>query len=95
MDRHMGSSVPRDLCSTSELAVERGITPRAIRGCERQELRSPRRAGAHPVPDRRDRARLRRIPRGRRPGFRLDGIAEYPRFYSTPRLAPGWRRCTY
>ena len=81
----MDSSPPRDLYSISELALELGITPRAIRFYEQKGLLSPRRAGAHRVLDRRDRVRLLLILRGKRLGFSLDDIAEYLRLYAADR----------
>ncbi len=81
----MDSSPPRDLYSISELALELGITPRAIRFYEQKGLLSPRRAGPHRVLDRRDRARLLLILRSKRLGFSLNEIAEYLRLYAADR----------
>lgn len=80
---HVGKA--RELYGISELAVELGITPRAIRFYEQKGMLSPRRAGAHRVLDHRDRARLLLILRGKRLGFTLDEIAEYLRLYTADR----------
>lgn len=80
---HLGKV--HELYGISELAAELGITPRAIRFYEQKGLLSPRRAGARRVLDRRDRARLLLILRGKRLGFTLDEIAEYLRLYATDR----------
>lgn len=75
----------RTLYSVNQLAAELGITPRAIRFYESQGLISPRRAGQSRVLDRRDRARLLLILRGKRLGFTLAQIREYFDLYEADR----------
>lgn len=65
----------------SELAVEFGLTPQALRFYETRGLLSPKRAGKVRVYDYRDRARLTLIQKFRRLGFSLDEIAEYLAHY--------------
>jgi DNA-binding transcriptional MerR regulator len=60
----------------SELSNEFGITPRAIRFYEDEELIHPTRQGQSRVYAARDRARLALILRGKRVGFSLDEIKE-------------------
>jgi DNA-binding transcriptional MerR regulator len=60
----------------SELSNEFGITPRAIRFYEDEELIQPTRVGQSRVYAARDRARLALILRGKRVGFSLDEIKE-------------------
>jgi DNA-binding transcriptional MerR regulator len=71
----------RQLYSVNQLADELGVTPRTIRFYEESGLISPRRAGANRVFDRRDRARLVLILRGKRLGFSLGEIREYLDLY--------------
>lgn len=75
----------RQLYSVNQLAEELGITPRAIRFYEQSGLIAPRRAGANRVFDRRDRARLMLILRGKRLGFSLGDIREYLGLYDSDR----------
>jgi DNA-binding transcriptional MerR regulator len=75
----------RQLYSVNQLAEELGITPRAIRFYEESGLIAPRRAGANRVFDRRDRARLIMILRGKRLGFSLGEIREYLDLYESDR----------
>lgn len=60
----------------SELSSEFGITPRAIRFYEDEELIQPSRQGQSRIYSSRDRARLALILRGKRVGFSLDEIKE-------------------
>lgn len=60
----------------SELAAEFGITPRAIRFYEDEELIKPTRHGQSRIYSPRDRARLALILRGKRVGFSLVEIKE-------------------
>ena len=60
----------------SELAAEFGITPRAIRFYEDEQLIKPTRQGQARIYAPRDRARLQLILRGKRVGFSLDEIRE-------------------
>ncbi len=77
MPAHQGREAPKRLFTISELAAELELTPRTIRFYEEKGLISPRRSsGNHRLYDRRDRARLRLVKRGRRFGYSLDEIAE-------------------
>ena len=60
----------------SELAEEFGVTPRAIRFYEDEELLKPKREGQARIYAPRDRARLALILRGKRVGFSLIEIKE-------------------
>jgi DNA-binding transcriptional MerR regulator len=63
--------------SISELAFEFEISPRSIRFYEEKGLISPRRtSGNQRIYDKRDRARLKLIMRGKRFGYSLEEIAE-------------------
>jgi DNA-binding transcriptional MerR regulator len=62
--------------SISELSEEFGITPRAIRFYEDEELIKPTRQGQTRIYAARDRARLALILRGKRVGFSLTEIKE-------------------
>ena len=63
--------------SISELADELDISTRAIRFYEEKGLISPQRTkGNHRIYDKRDRARLKLILRGKRLGYSLDEISE-------------------
>lgn len=79
------------LWSVGELAAELGVTPRALRFYEDRGLVRPRRVGRRRVYDRRDRARLMLILRGRRLGFSLEEIAEWLALYDAD---PAHRRQT-
>ncbi|MDP6392532.1 MAG: MerR family DNA-binding transcriptional regulator [Arenicellales bacterium] len=67
--------------SVTELAVDLGITARAIRYYESKGLLSPRRAGKIRVYSHRERGRLQIILRGKRLGFSLADIGEYLDLY--------------
>lgn len=60
----------------SELAEEFGVTPRAIRFYEDEELIKPTRQGQQRIYAPRDRARLALILRGKRVGFSLTELKE-------------------
>jgi DNA-binding transcriptional MerR regulator len=63
--------------SISELASEFEISPRSIRFYEEKGLISPKRTrGNQRIYDKRDRARLKLIVRGKRFGYSLEEIAE-------------------
>ena len=65
------------LFTISELADELDISTRAIRFYEEKSLILPKRTkGNHRVYDKRDRARLKLILRGKRLGYSLEEIAE-------------------
>jgi len=74
-----------DLLTVNQLAEELGVTPRAIRFYETKGLIAPRRAGTTRVFDRRDRARLMLILRGKRLGFSLAEIREFLDLYDADR----------
>lgn len=82
MDQELAA---RQLYSVNQLADELGITPRSIRFYEQSGLISPRRVGANRAFDRRDRARLVLILRGKRLGFSLGQIREYLNLYESDR----------
>ncbi len=71
----------RQLYTVNQLAEELGITPRAIRFYEAKGLLAPERAGTTRVFDRRDRARLMLVLRGKRLGFSLNEVREYLDLY--------------
>jgi len=73
--RPVGDEAGR-LYSIGDLATEFGISPRAIRFYEDQDLLRPRRIGGNRVYDHRDRARLILVLRGKRLGFSLADIKE-------------------
>jgi DNA-binding transcriptional MerR regulator len=70
-----------ELYSVNDLAIELGITARAIRFYEAKGLISPQRVGTQRVLTRADRARLLLILRGKRLGFSLADVAEYLNLY--------------
>jgi DNA-binding transcriptional MerR regulator len=72
-----------ELYTVSQLAEGLGVTPRAIRFYEAKGLIAPRRAGTTRVFDRRDRARLMLVLRGKRLGFSLAEIREFLDLYDT------------
>lgn len=74
-----------ELFSVNELAEELGTTARALRFYEQKGLLAPRRVGANRVYDRRDRARLMLVLRGKRLGFSLAEIREYLDLYDADR----------
>jgi len=74
-----------DLFTVNQLAEELGVTARAIRFYEAKGLLAPRRAGATRVFDRRDRARLLLVLRGKRLGFSLASIREFLDLYDADR----------
>jgi DNA-binding transcriptional MerR regulator len=74
-----------DLFTVNQLAEELGVTARAIRFYEVKGLISPRRAGTTRVFDRRDRARLMLVLRGKRLGFSLASIREFLDLYDADR----------
>jgi DNA-binding transcriptional MerR regulator len=75
----------RQLYSVNQLALELGVTARAIRFYETKGLIAPQRAGHARVFNRRDRARLLLVLRGKRLGFSLDEIREYLDLYDADR----------
>jgi DNA-binding transcriptional MerR regulator len=81
----MTGGVAADLFTVNQLAEELGVTARAIRFYEAKGLISPRRAGTTRVFDRRDRARLMLVLRGKRLGFSLASIREFLDLYDADR----------
>ena len=71
-----------------DLSQEFGISTRALRFYEEEELITPRRDGAARIYSRRDRARIAWIVRGKSVGFSLDEIRELLDLYD---LADGRR----
>ena len=69
------------LFSITELSLELGVTPRAIRFYESKGLLDPQRAGSTRVYTHRDRARLQIILRGKRLGFSLALVQKYLELY--------------
>ena len=65
-----------DRFSISDLSTEFGVTPRALRFYEDEELIAPQRRGTARLYHQRDRARLAWILRGKRVGFSLTEIRE-------------------
>ena len=74
-----------DLFTVNQLAEELGVTARTIRFYEAKGLIAPRRAGTTRVFDRRDRARLMLVLRGKRLGFSLASIREFLDLYDADR----------
>ncbi len=74
---------PKEEYSISELAAEFGITPRAIRYYEEVDLLTPHRNSktTQRMYNRRDRARLKLILRGKRFGFPLSEIKDMIELY--------------
>lgn len=71
-----------DLYTVNQLAEELGVTPRTLRFYEDKGLLTPNRVGNNRVYDRRDRARMKLILRGKRLGFSLAEIKEYLDLYN-------------
>ena len=66
----------RDRFTITDLSIEFGITPRALRFYEDEGLIAPERRGLVRIYSQRDRARLAWILRGKRVGFSLADIRE-------------------
>ena len=66
----------RDHFSISDLSAEFGVTARALRFYEDEQLIAPERRGTARIYSQRDRARLAWILRGKRVGFSLAEIRE-------------------
>ena len=81
----MRKGAATDLFTVNQLAEELGVTARAIRFYEAKGLIAPRRAGTTRVFDRRDRARLLLVLRGKRLGFSLASIREVLDLYDADR----------
>lgn len=78
-----------DLMTIRQMCDAYGITPRTLRFYEARELIFPQRRGQHRLYDRRDRARLILILRGKRFGFSLEQIRQLLELYE-----PGGRNET-
>jgi len=76
----------------SELAEEFGLTARTIRFYEDQGLLSPGRDGQNRVYNRRDRARLKLICRGKRLGFSIAEIKDFIDLYNVDDSQTGQMR---
>ncbi len=76
---------PHATWTISDLSAEFAVTPRTLRYYEEFGLLSPRRKGENGqrVYDRRDRARLKLVLRGRRFGFALKDLRELLDLYDT------------
>ena len=74
-----------DFFTVNQLAEALGVTARAIRFYEAKGLIAPKRAGTTRVFDRRDRARLMLVLRGKRLGFSLARIREFLDLYDADR----------
>ena len=85
MPETAGHGAQTELFTVNQLAQDLDVTPRAIRFYEKKGLLHPRRAGTTRVFDRRDRARLLLVLRGKRLGFSLAEIAEYLDLYDADR----------
>ncbi len=70
-----------DLLTIGEMCAAYQVTARTLRFYEQKELIQPRREGAHRLYDRRARARLQLILRGKRFGFSLEDIRQLLNMY--------------
>lgn len=70
-----------DLMTIREMCDAFDVTPRTLRFYESRELIFPQRQGQRRLYDRRDRARLTLILRGKRFGFSLEQIRQLLEFY--------------
>lgn len=86
------SGHPERSYAIGELAEEFGLTLRTIRHYEDEGLLSPGREGTARVYDRRDRARLALICRGKRLGFSLTEIKEFLSLYDSSGAQVGQMR---
>lgn len=78
-----------ELMTIREMCKAFDVTPRTLRFYETRELLSPQRRGQHRLYDRRDRARLKLILRGKHFGFSLEQIRQLLELYE-----PGGRNLT-
>ncbi|RMC34883.1 MerR family transcriptional regulator [Paracoccus alkanivorans] len=78
-----------ELMTIRQMCDSFGVTPRTLRFYEARELIFPQRRGQHRLYDRRDRARLTLILRGKRFGFSLEQIRQLLELYE-----PGGRNET-
>ncbi|CAM3156697.1 MerR family DNA-binding transcriptional regulator [Paracoccus nototheniae] len=70
-----------DLMTIRQMCDDFEVTPRTLRFYEARELIFPHRRGQHRLYDRRDRARLTLILRGKRFGFSLEQIRQLLELY--------------
>ena len=70
-----------DLMTIRQMCDAFDVTPRTLRFYEARELIFPQRRGQHRLYDRRDRARLILILRGKRFGFSLEQIRQLLQLY--------------
>ncbi|MCZ0961694.1 MerR family transcriptional regulator [Paracoccus benzoatiresistens] len=70
-----------ELMTIRQMCDAFGVTPRTLRFYEARELIFPERRGQHRLYDRRDRARLTLILRGKRFGFSLEEIRQLLELY--------------
>lgn len=70
-----------DVMTIRQMCDAFGVTPRTLRFYEARELIFPQRRGQHRLYDRRDRARLTLILRGKRFGFSLEEIRQLLELY--------------
>ncbi|MBM3603851.1 MAG: MerR family DNA-binding transcriptional regulator [Alphaproteobacteria bacterium] len=70
-----------DLMTIRQMCDAYDLTPRTLRFYEARELIFPQRRGQHRLYDRRDRARLTLILRGKRFGFSLEQIRQLLELY--------------
>jgi DNA-binding transcriptional MerR regulator len=70
-----------EIMTIREMCDSFGVTPRTLRFYEAKELLSPKRVGQKRLFNRRDRARLKLIMRGKRFGFSLEEIRELLELY--------------
>ena len=70
-----------EVMTVTELALETGVTARAIRFYESKGLLHPQRAGTTRIYTHRERGRLQLILRGKRLGFSLTDIGDYLNLY--------------
>ena len=80
-DADRSDNPTKELYSIGDLAHEFGITTRTIRFYEDKGLISPQRVSGVRAYNKRDRARLVLILRGKRLGFSLEVISEYLALY--------------
>ena len=73
--------MPDELMTIRQMCETFGVTPRTLRFYEARELIFPERRGQHRLYDRRDRARLTLILRGKRFGFSLEQMRQLLEIY--------------
>lgn len=73
--------MPDDFMTIRQMCDAFDVTPRALRFYESRELMFPERRGQHRLYDRRDRARLTLLLRGKRFGFSLEQIRQLLELY--------------